>query len=137
MSQAREMLEEFDTDNILRGKSIDVVDTVWLSSEIGGMTPKSIAACSIYVASRFPDVDAEITQTEIASVADLSTATIESNWETIYEIYTGDSIPDGRSLEFERSGTARGSDHDESWRRKILREEFPEPDKGNNKDENS
>jgi hypothetical protein len=131
------MLEEMEADNTLRGKSLDVVDTVWLSSEIGSITPKTIAACSIYVASRFPDVDAKIAQTEIASVADLSTATIESNWETIYEIYTGESIPDGRSLEFERSGTARGSDQDESWRRKVLREEFPEPDKDSNEDGNS
>lgn len=62
-----------------------------------------------------PGVDTEIAQTEIASVADPSTATIESNWETIYEIYTEDLIPDGRSLELKESGTARGSDQNESW----------------------
>jgi hypothetical protein len=52
IEQTREMLEEMEADNTLCGKSLDVVDTVWLSSEIGSITPKTIAARSIYVASR-------------------------------------------------------------------------------------
>jgi hypothetical protein len=129
------MLEEIEADNPLRGKSIDIVDGVWLSPEIGSMTPKSVAACSIYVASRFPDVDAEVTQTEMASVADCSTNTVETNWETIYEVYTGESILDGRSVDLEQSEPTRGSDRDESWRRTVLREEFPETGQNNREDE--
>lgn len=134
MAHTQEMLEEIDASNSLRGKSIEVVDDVWLSPDIGSMTPKTIAACSIYVASRFPEVDAQVAQTELASVADSSANTIEANWATIYEIYTGKSIPDGHSIDSEQSEASPDTDREESWRRKIRREEFPETGQNNSED---